>query len=151
MFGLLRVRSTLFVQSNLWRCLNHLVFTGASSALGYRLCRSVLARGDLVVAVAASQQGLDSLRSTGACTIQIDSDMRFSQMKSKIRDAVSVYGQIDIVVNNPDHDSPLESSGYVFVGGQYLACYSLKHLGPAVHMVPLTRTTQIHSHTQQSR
>jgi hypothetical protein len=102
----------LLIHSNTTK-LSH-VYPGASSSLGYRLCLTVIARRELVVAFAASQQDVDRLQTAGAYGIKMDSEMSFEEIKRKIREAVSFYGRIDFLVNNPEYDPP-GSLKYVFI------------------------------------
>lgn len=85
---------------------------GASSSLGYRLCLAALARGDLVIASASLQKEVDRLCSIGAYGIRIDSEMGFGQLRDRIHAAVSYYGRIDFLINNPDA-TPQRDSRYV--------------------------------------
>ncbi|KAF8584219.1 hypothetical protein K439DRAFT_1156319 [Ramaria rubella] len=94
------------------------LITGASSSLGYRLCVAALARGDLVIASAASKRNVDRLCAAGAYGIQIDSDMSFGQIKSRIHEAVAYHGGVDFLINNPELES---QSGHDFPSNVYEA------------------------------
>ncbi|KAF8521579.1 hypothetical protein BU17DRAFT_64809 [Hysterangium stoloniferum] len=77
---------------------------GAPSILGSEICRVARARGDLVIATAATQQAVDRLSGEQILCIKIDSDMSFTHIREKVRWAVGYFGKVDFMVNCPDFE-----------------------------------------------
>jgi NAD(P)-dependent dehydrogenase (short-subunit alcohol dehydrogenase family) len=90
--------------------------TGCSSGLGETFVRSILARGDKVVATARGDpERLSSLKEVGAETLSLDvtaSPSKIQAVVSKIRES----GPIDVLVNN---------AGYIEAGLAEEARYEL--------------------------
>lgn len=75
--------------------------TGTSSGMGNCLVRSVLARGDKVIATARSLHTIqDFPKSENIRLMQLDVTDGFEKMKEKVAEAVQQFGRIDVVVNN---------------------------------------------------
>ncbi|KAH9173979.1 NAD-P-binding protein [Lactarius sanguifluus] len=80
--------------------------TGASTGLGLALTRSVLARGDHVIATARSLKSFDELRQDPKfdgtrlrfLTLEVTSPM--VEIKQRVDEALAIWGRIDVVVNN---------------------------------------------------
>ena len=76
---------------------------GTSSGFGKRLVASVLARGDCVVATA---RDLTKLRSAFPNVeprlrlVQLDISDAADLVQQRVKDAISAFGRIDVVVNN---------------------------------------------------
>ncbi|KAH9016681.1 NAD-P-binding protein [Lactarius deliciosus] len=73
--------------------------TGASTGLGLALTRSVLARGDHVIATARSLTSFDELRQDPKFD---GTRLRFLALdiKQRVDEALAIWGRIDVVVNN---------------------------------------------------
>lgn len=76
------------------------LITGASAGLGKALALKALSQDDKVVATSRNIGRLDQLRAKGAATVQLDHNESLDRVKSSVAKIVSVYGKIDIVVNN---------------------------------------------------
>jgi len=83
------------------------LITGCSSGFGDEVAKAALARGDKVIATARNASKLSSLADLGATTLSLDITASDSEIQSVIRKAVSVYGAIDILLNN---------AGYILEG-----------------------------------
>jgi NAD(P)-dependent dehydrogenase (short-subunit alcohol dehydrogenase family) len=81
--------------------------TGCSSGLGQQLTRAILARGDKVIATARKLQSIKHLESEGAAVLQLDVTDDSAAVDSVVREAIGIYGKIDVLVNN---------AGYVAIG-----------------------------------
>ncbi|CDO77189.1 hypothetical protein BN946_scf184747.g2 [Trametes cinnabarina] len=78
--------------------------TGTSSGFGKRLVLSILARGDCVIATA---RNLEKLRATFPAAersrlhlLQLDVSDSAEVVQQRVREALAVWGRIDVVVNN---------------------------------------------------
>jgi NADP-dependent 3-hydroxy acid dehydrogenase YdfG len=77
------------------------LITGCSSGLGEIFVRSLLARGDRVIATARNgTQRLASLKDTGAAVLDLDVTAAQTEIDAKIKEALAIYGGIDVLVNN---------------------------------------------------
>ncbi|KAG0645473.1 putative oxidoreductase [Hyphodiscus hymeniophilus] len=74
--------------------------TGCSSGFGEAFVHSILARGDKIIATARNDSKLDTLRAVGAQILQLDITASQEQLDSCIKDALAIYGHIDVLVNN---------------------------------------------------
>ncbi|KAH9022081.1 NAD-P-binding protein [Lactarius deliciosus] len=80
--------------------------TGASTGLGLALTRSVLARGDHVIATARSLKSFDELRQdpkfdgTRLRFLTLDVTSPMEEIKQRVDEALAIWGRIDVVVNN---------------------------------------------------
>lgn len=83
------------------------LITGCSSGLGQALALEALARGDAVIATARNVESLKLLKAKGATAMQLDVTSDQNALSDIIADALSVHGQIDVLVNN---------AGYVLAG-----------------------------------
>lgn len=69
--------------------------------MGNCLVRSVLARGDKVIATARSLHTIEDFPKSGNIRLmQLDVTDGFEKMKEKVAEAVQQFGRIDVVVNN---------------------------------------------------
>jgi len=93
------------------------LITGTSSGFGRRLVDAVLERGDRVIATARSLDKLKDLEAKGESSqlrcLQLDVTSDYDEIKSRIDDAVAVFGRIDVLVNNAGFAMPglLEEAG----------------------------------------
>ncbi|KIJ30730.1 hypothetical protein M422DRAFT_36444 [Sphaerobolus stellatus SS14] len=74
--------------------------TGTSSGLGRGLAVTALDRGDKVIATARNIEAIRDLKVQGAYVMQLDVCEDFSVIQRKAEEAISVYGRVDVVVNN---------------------------------------------------
>ncbi|KAF8862565.1 putative short-chain oxidoreductase [Acephala macrosclerotiorum] len=84
--------------------------TGSSSGFGHLFALEALERGDRVIASArnaTSRPELEKLKEKGAKLLDLDVTAPKSEIEEKMKEAVAIYGQIDILINN---------AGYVEVG-----------------------------------
>jgi NADP-dependent 3-hydroxy acid dehydrogenase YdfG len=76
------------------------LITGCSSGFGEQFVHSILARGDKVIATARRPEKLRALADAGAATLQLDITDSQQSIRDTIAKAISVYGKIDVLVNN---------------------------------------------------
>ncbi|TVY20858.1 putative oxidoreductase YusZ [Lachnellula arida] len=74
--------------------------TGCSSGFGEAFVHSILTRGDKIIATARNVSKLDTLRVIGAQILRLDVTASQEQLDSCIKDALAIYGHIDVLVNN---------------------------------------------------
>jgi NADP-dependent 3-hydroxy acid dehydrogenase YdfG len=74
--------------------------TGCSSGFGKEFVHGILARGDKVIATARNVSKLSSLSAIGAHVLQLDITSDQEQLDSSMKEALAVYGHIDVLVNN---------------------------------------------------
>jgi NAD(P)-dependent dehydrogenase (short-subunit alcohol dehydrogenase family) len=83
------------------------LITGSNSGFGTQLVKQILARGDKVVATARNPANLSHLSETGAHLLKLDVTSPLPDLHALAKDAVSVYGRIDVLINN---------AGYIQMG-----------------------------------
>ena len=83
------------------------LITGTSSGLGTEFVKAAISRGDKVIATARNVERIAHLEDLGAATLQLDVSTSQEELSSKAQEAISVYGKIDVLVNN---------AGYVHFG-----------------------------------
>jgi NAD(P)-dependent dehydrogenase (short-subunit alcohol dehydrogenase family) len=77
------------------------LITGCSSGLGEELAKSALKRGDKVIASARGNvDRIKSLKDLGAATLVLDVCSTQETLDRTIQEALAVYGDIDVLVNN---------------------------------------------------
>lgn len=76
------------------------VVTGCSSGVGRELVKTIIARGDRVVATARTLSKIEDLKVEGAEILQLDVTAPQSELDRKAEDAIAFYGKVDVVVNN---------------------------------------------------
>ena len=75
--------------------------TGCSSGFGEELVKSILRRGDNAIATCrGSVDRLKSLHDLGAATIELDVSSDQESLNKAIRNALTIYGDVDVLVNN---------------------------------------------------
>jgi len=80
--------------------------TGAASGLGLALTRSVLARGDKVIATGRTDSRFDDLLSDSSIdqtrlrALTLDVTASFDDIKRQVDIAISTWGRVDVLVNN---------------------------------------------------
>ena len=100
-----------------------ILITGTSSGFGKALVSSVLARGDLVIATARSIEKIKSFyslagaRASNLQLLRLDISESPEKIQRVIDHALSIWGRIDVVVNNAGigMKSVLEEGGYVYL------------------------------------
>ena len=73
---------------------------GASAGFGEALTRIVLSRGDRVIATARSIEKIKHLESPSCKTFQLDVTDNFDSIQAVAKEAVTVWGRVDVLVNN---------------------------------------------------
>ena len=77
------------------------LITGCSSGFGEELVKSILERGDKVIATSRGDLGrMKHLQDLGAATLELDVCSSQTILNSKVQDALAIYGDIDVLVNN---------------------------------------------------
>jgi NAD(P)-dependent dehydrogenase (short-subunit alcohol dehydrogenase family) len=75
--------------------------TGCSSGLGEELVYAILARGDQVIATGRNAvEKLSHLKDTGAAILDIDVTAPQEELDAKMKEALAIYGGIDVLVPN---------------------------------------------------
>ncbi|EMC91966.1 hypothetical protein BAUCODRAFT_152314 [Baudoinia panamericana UAMH 10762] len=74
--------------------------TGCSSGFGQQFIKQALERGDKAIATARNADTLKELADLGAATMQLDVTVPMSEIQKKVRDAIKIYGRIDVCVAN---------------------------------------------------
>ena len=75
--------------------------TGCSSGIGEQLVYSLLSRGEHVIASARNgKDRLQHLDNAGAKVISLDVTAAQEQLNAVIEEAIGIYGEIDVLVNN---------------------------------------------------
>lgn len=91
--------------------------SGTSAGLGRELALAALSRGDKVIATARSSEKLMDLQESYQETfsfLQLDVTETFESLSAKAKQAVAVWGQIDVLVNNAGYSviGTIEEGGY---------------------------------------
>jgi len=76
------------------------LITGTSSGIGSDLVRTLLKRGEKVIATGRKLAALEGLKAEGAETLQLDVTASQEVLDETAKKAVSLYGRVDVVVNN---------------------------------------------------
>ena len=91
------------------------ICVGTTSGLGKRLVNEVLARGDLVIATGRSIDNLNAQykESEKLKLMQLDVTEGPEPIAAKVQEALSVWGRIDVLVNNAGigYPSLIEEAG----------------------------------------
>jgi NADP-dependent 3-hydroxy acid dehydrogenase YdfG len=74
--------------------------TGCSSGFGTEFVRQILLRGDKVIATARDSTRIEALGKDGAAILQLDVTHSQGSIDQTIAHAISIYGCIDVLVNN---------------------------------------------------
>lgn len=74
--------------------------TGCSTGFGVEFTKAVLARGDKAIATARNISTLKPLADLGAATWQLDVTAAMSELHEKVKEAVQVYGRVDVMIAN---------------------------------------------------
>jgi len=76
------------------------IVTGCSSGFGEQFVHSIIARGDKVIATARKLDKIHHLKQAGAAILQLDITDSEQSIRDTIAAAISIYGRIDVLVNN---------------------------------------------------
>jgi NAD(P)-dependent dehydrogenase (short-subunit alcohol dehydrogenase family) len=118
------------------------LITGCSpGGLGEFFVRSILARGDRVIATARSLTKIKSLESLGAATLQLNVTDDQHVINAKMAEAIKIYGRVDVLVNN---------AAYIAVGGWEDLKYSGRGCSEISTNVLSGSTTSVTSLTRMS-
>jgi len=95
--------------------------TGCSSGFGRRLAIAALARGERVIATARKVEDIQIPSSPNLSTLQLDITAGLDALKAKLNEAVKIWGQIDVLVNNAGVGCPglLEEGGSSLLEKQF--------------------------------
>lgn len=74
--------------------------TGCSSGFGEQFIKTILERGDKAIATARKIESIKHLADLGAATLQLDMTDHREAMEKKVKEAIDIYGKIDVVVQN---------------------------------------------------
>lgn len=74
--------------------------TGCSSGFGEQFVHGILARGDKVIATARKLEKITHLEKAGAAILQLDITNSQQSIRETMSEALSIYGGIDVLVNN---------------------------------------------------
>lgn len=74
--------------------------TGCSSGFGEQFVKTIIERGDKAIATARNIDSIKHLADLGAATLQLDMTDSRQVMDKKVKEAVEIYGKIDVVVQN---------------------------------------------------
>jgi NADP-dependent 3-hydroxy acid dehydrogenase YdfG len=59
----------------------------------------IIKRGDKVIATARNESKISFLRDIGAATLQLDVTASKTELTTKAKAAIDIYGDVDVVVN----------------------------------------------------
>lgn len=74
--------------------------TGCSTGLGRHFVHAILDKGDRVIATARNLNSIRDLETLGAAILELDVTASEAVIKSKAREAIAIYGTVDVVLNN---------------------------------------------------
>ena len=90
------------------------LITGTTSGFGAAFVKTLLARGDKVIATARNISKISHLQHAGASVLEIDLTDDQKTLSAQARAAVAIHGKIDILVNNAGyaHFGTMEEDRY---------------------------------------
>ena len=100
------------------------LITGCSSGFGEHFVSSILARGDKVIATARNLEKIKPLEQAGAATLQLDITDSQESIDHTITKAISVYGRIDVLINNASYVSIGVWEDLTFVPRTHFSCHT---------------------------
>jgi NADP-dependent 3-hydroxy acid dehydrogenase YdfG len=74
--------------------------TGCSSGFGEQFVRSILARGDKVIATARKPEKIQHLKQPNVDILQLDITESQQNIRETMAKAINIHGKIDVLVNN---------------------------------------------------
>ena len=83
-----------------------MIAPGTSAGFGLNLVRIVTARGDRVIATARNVDKIKHLESANCRTLQLDVTDTFDKIQEVAREAMGIWGRVDVVVNNAGFGAP---------------------------------------------
>jgi len=84
------------------------LITGCSSGFGEAFVHDAMCRGDKVIATGRkADTRLTHLKDIGASILELDVTASQAELDAKVKEAIAIYGHIDVLVNN---------AGYVQTG-----------------------------------
>lgn len=102
--------------------------TGCSSGFGEQYVHGILARGDKVIATARNVDKIKHLENAGAATLRLDITDSQQSIRDTVLKALSIYGRIDVLVNN---------AAYIAIGTwedlEYVCAANLLHFLLMLH------------------
>ncbi|KAH7385063.1 oxidoreductase,short chain dehydrogenase-like protein [Cadophora sp. MPI-SDFR-AT-0126] len=76
------------------------LITGSTSGFGAAFVKTLLARGDKVIATARNISKISHLKAAGASILKLDLTDDQSILNIQAKEAVAIHGKIDVLVNN---------------------------------------------------
>jgi NAD(P)-dependent dehydrogenase (short-subunit alcohol dehydrogenase family) len=77
------------------------LITGASSGFGLKLAKAAAAHGDNVIATSRNPQKMSTLNLPSNIKLaRLDQNEPLPQIKAAMQEIISIFGTVDIVVNN---------------------------------------------------
>ncbi|CAN9404087.1 unnamed protein product [Alternaria alternata] len=80
------------------------LITGAAPSFGAAFVQGLLGRGEKVIATARARSKIEHLKKLGAATLQLDVIEPIFELEKIAKEAILVYGKIDVLVNNACYD-----------------------------------------------
>lgn len=79
------------------------------------LVKLVTARGDRVIATARNVEKIKHLEASNCKTLQLDVTDSFDKLQTVAKEAMGIWGRVDVLVNNAGFGAPgiAEEAGYV--------------------------------------
>lgn len=74
--------------------------TGCASGFGEKFVPSIVARGDRVIATALASQNIKHLEGPNVATLVLDITAPQAELDGKMKEALSFFDGIDVLVNN---------------------------------------------------
>ena len=98
--------------------------TGSTSGFGAEFVKSLLAKGDKVIATARNTSKLTHLQEAGAAILKLDLTADQTDFDKVAEAATAIYGGVDVLVNNAgySHFSTIEDDRYDFIRWIMLRC-----------------------------
>ena len=93
------------------------LITGSTSGFGAEFVKSLLAKGDKVIATARNTSKISHLQEAGAAILKLDLTADQTDFDKLAEAATAIYGGVDVLVNNAgySHFSTIEDDRYDFV------------------------------------
>jgi NAD(P)-dependent dehydrogenase (short-subunit alcohol dehydrogenase family) len=104
------------------------LITGCSSGFGEQFVRSILARGDHVIATGRDILKLQNLKEEGASILQLDITSTQQAINETVAQAISIYGKVDVLLNNAGYVSTGIFEDLTYVQGLQLLSFGAKYL-----------------------
>jgi NADP-dependent 3-hydroxy acid dehydrogenase YdfG len=97
------------------------LITGCSSGFGEQFVRSILVRGDHVIATGRDILKLQNLKEAGASILQLDITSAQQAINETVAQAISIYGKVDVLLNNAGYVSTGIFEDLTYVQGLQIA------------------------------